>query len=304
MHIHARLLRYFDTIRRAGSIREAARRLHVASSALNRQLLKLEAELGSPLFERLPGGLRLTPAGEILSRHVITVLQDEQRMHAELDGLAGVRRGAVTLMAAEGLTSSLLPTVLQRMFERYPSVSITVRSGGSAQTARAVADADADLAIGFSIQRDPALRQFAVGRFGLGAVMAPDHPLAAQASVTFNDCARHPLILATHELSIHASMQPVIAHCRRPLQVLLQSGSIELMKRLAMRGVGIAFQTRVGLERELADGTLRHVPLRAPGRITSELGVYARAGRSLPPAVDATLRIVAEEIERAEAAEA
>ncbi|WP_257211646.1 LysR family transcriptional regulator, partial [Sphingobium sp. IP1] len=43
---------YFDAIRRAGSIREAARRLNVASSAVNRQLLKLEAELGTPLFER------------------------------------------------------------------------------------------------------------------------------------------------------------------------------------------------------------------------------------------------------------
>ncbi|PHP17682.1 LysR family transcriptional regulator, partial [Sphingobium sp. IP1] len=49
---HAPMVVYFDAIRRAGSIREAARRLNVASSAVNRQLLKLEAELGTPLFER------------------------------------------------------------------------------------------------------------------------------------------------------------------------------------------------------------------------------------------------------------
>ena len=56
MRIHAAALLYFDAVRRAGSIREAARRLNVASSAVNRQILKLEAEVGAPLFDRLPGG--------------------------------------------------------------------------------------------------------------------------------------------------------------------------------------------------------------------------------------------------------
>jgi DNA-binding transcriptional LysR family regulator len=44
MHIHARSIRYFDMIRRCGSIREAARHLHVASSAVNRQLLQLRTK--------------------------------------------------------------------------------------------------------------------------------------------------------------------------------------------------------------------------------------------------------------------
>ncbi|WP_347614235.1 LysR family transcriptional regulator, partial [Comamonas thiooxydans] len=91
MHIHARSIRYFDMIRRCGSIREAARHLHVASSAVNRQLLQLEDEIGSPLFERLSSGLRLTAAGEVFSRHVITVLQDEHRLSTELELLRGVR---------------------------------------------------------------------------------------------------------------------------------------------------------------------------------------------------------------------
>jgi DNA-binding transcriptional LysR family regulator len=55
MHIHARSLAYFDMIRRCGSIREAARRLHLASSAVNRQLLQLEEEFGTPLFRTNSG---------------------------------------------------------------------------------------------------------------------------------------------------------------------------------------------------------------------------------------------------------
>src|SRR6202007_3458377 len=84
LRIHAPMVVYFDAIRRAGSVREAARRLNVASSAVNRQLLKLEAELGTPLFERLPGGLKLTHAGATFARHAIEVLQDAERVRADL----------------------------------------------------------------------------------------------------------------------------------------------------------------------------------------------------------------------------
>ena len=303
MHIHARALKYFDAIRRSGSIREAARRLHVASSAVNRQLLQLEEAIGSPLFERMPGGLKLTAAGEVFSRHVITVLQDEHRMYGELEALKGIRRGELKIIAVEGLNSELLPGVLERMMTRYPTIRISVRSAGSAQTARAVIDGDADVAIGFSLERSEALRQCAVGRFALGAIVRPDHPLAAQPQVSFAECARYPLILPGSELSIHAALGPLIAHMKRPLTTLLESASIELAKRLAARGVGVAFQTRIGIERDMREGLLAHVPLKAQAWLVTELGVYVRAGRNLPPALDAFIRIVAEVLEEREADE-
>ena len=81
MRIHAPALQYFDVVRRAGSIREGARRLNVASSAVNRQILKLEDEIGAALFERLPSGLRLTLAGEVLAQHVTIVLRDLSARH-------------------------------------------------------------------------------------------------------------------------------------------------------------------------------------------------------------------------------
>src|SRR5271163_1116718 len=111
LRIHAASLRYFDAVRRAGSIREAARRLNVASSAVNRQILKLEAELGTPLFERLPGGLKLSSAGEVLTRHVAIVLRDAERARSELDALKGIKTGRVELIAVEGLSADFLPNV-------------------------------------------------------------------------------------------------------------------------------------------------------------------------------------------------
>ncbi|HMN80177.1 MAG TPA: LysR substrate-binding domain-containing protein [Burkholderiaceae bacterium] len=303
MTLHARSLRYFDEIRRSGSIREAARRLHVASSAVNRQLLQLEQQLGTPLFDRLPAGLKLTAAGELFSRHVITVLQDEQRMNHELDLLRGIRRGEVKLVSVEGLNAEFLPAVLQRMLERYPLIRIGARSAGSAHTAQAVIDGDADVALGFSVERHEALRQCVVGRFALGAIVRPDHPLAGRGQVSFTECTRYPLILPGPELSIHAAMRPLLANHRRSITVPLTSGTVELARVLAMRGAGIAFQTRVGIERDLAERRLAFVPLKAAVPLVSELGAYVRAGRTLPPAVDAFVQIVADELQRREAQE-
>ena len=78
---------------------------------------------------------------------------------------------------------------------------------------------------------------------------------------------------------------------------------MELMRELALRGIGVAFQTRIGLASAMASGRLVHVPLDANGPIWSDLGVYVRARRALPTAVDRFVQILADEITRREAEE-
>ncbi len=296
MHLHSRALVHFDVIRRCGSIREAARQLHLSSSALNRQLLELENEIGSPLFERLPAGLQLTPVGEILSRHVISVVQDAQRMEGELDALKGMRRGEVDVVTVESLTADFIPRVLHQMTELHPGVRIRVRIAGSVEAATQVAQGLADVAICFVWQRFEELRQIAVGKFNLGAIVAPGHPLAEQKRVTLNECARHPMVLPTPDLALRDELRPLLAAQGRQARIVLETGSFELMRRLAVQGTGLAFVNRFGIERELEQGTLVHLPLRPA--VIFHLGVYVRAARTLPPALDALIQLASAEIER------
>lgn len=301
MSLRARSFRHFDMIRRCGSIREAARRLHLSSSALNRQLLQWETELGSPLFERLAQGLRLTPVGEIVAAHVIHVLHDAERMDGELAALQGLQRGSLAVVSVAALTPSFLPGVLRSMAEAYPAIEIRVRMATSAEAAAMVQANDADVALAFLPRKTPGLRQLAVGAFRLGAVVPAGHPLARRRQVTFAECARHPLVLPGEELSFHADLASLVAAHKRPLEVRLQSGSLDLMKGLAARGMGVTFLNRFGIERELEQGELAHVPLRPS--IVNHLGVYVRVERMLPPALDAFARVAAEEIGRRAAAE-
>ena len=82
---------------------------------------------------------------------------------------------------------------------------------------------------------------------------------------------------------------------------MITCGSIELMQELVVRGHGVAFQTRVGLERKLADGSLVHVPIEAKGPLKgplwSDLGIYTRAGRLLPTTTDNFVQMLKAEIE-------
>jgi DNA-binding transcriptional LysR family regulator len=298
MRIHARSLGTFDMIRRSGSIRGAARLLSVTASAANRQLLALEEEIGSPLFERLSSGLRLTSAGEMFARHVTNVMQDAQRLSSELEGLRGLRKGSLQITAVEGLQSTLMASLATQMLSAYPSVELMITSGTTTGIFKDVVTGDADVAIGFPTRRDPALRQVAVGRFIFGAIVPPGHPLASKKQVSFAECAKYPLILPTPNMSMYEALRPAFKSYEGPMKVALQTGSIELMKSLAAEGVGVAFHTRIRTERELDANRIVHVPLRTPGKLYWELGVYVRAGRALPPAVDAFLRIAAAEIER------
>ncbi|MCS6767021.1 MAG: LysR family transcriptional regulator [Candidatus Protistobacter heckmanni] len=298
MHIHARALKYFDAIRRCGSIREARRQLHVAASAVTRQLINLEEEVGSPLFERLPGGLRLTEVGEIFAQHVITVLQDERRLESELDMLRSVKRGEISILTIEGLTSDFIPNILEKVFQRYPGIRISVSTRGSTAVADAIIQGDYDVGIGFSIRRTDGLRQVAVSNFEIGAVLRADHPLAEKKEVSFKDCARYPLIISNHELSIRAALQPLIDAGSAAPPILIETGSIQLMKNLALRGVGVAFHTRVGMEAEVKEGTMRFIPLRTPKPVNTVLGAYIRDGRTLPPAIDMLIHLVVVEMER------
>jgi DNA-binding transcriptional LysR family regulator len=83
---------------------------------------------------------------------------------------------------------------------------------------------------------------------------------------------------------------------------------LELRQELVMRGHGIAFQTRVGLERKLAEGSLVHVPIDAKGTelgpLWSDLGIYTRAGRLLPTGTDNFVQMLKAEIESRQKAEA
>jgi DNA-binding transcriptional LysR family regulator len=164
LRIHSSAIRYFDAVRRAKSIREAARQLNVASSAVNRQIIKLEEEIGEPLFHRLPTGLVLTPVGEALARHVITVFQDLERMGSDIEDIHGARIGHITVAVAESVASSILPQAIDQIRARAPRVTFTVVVMGSFNIPGAVIAGEVAVGVAFALRKSSELQQVSLSR--------------------------------------------------------------------------------------------------------------------------------------------
>ena len=125
--LHSRLLRYVDEVARSGSIRKAAERLNIAASAINRQILVLEAELGTPIFERLHKRMRLTAAGETIVSHVRNTLREHERMRLRIEELKGLRRGQVTIATMLTLASEVLPQIIASFRNKHPQTIVRVK---------------------------------------------------------------------------------------------------------------------------------------------------------------------------------
>ena len=113
MHFHWIALRYFRETVQARSIRKAAEQINIAPSAVNRQIIKLEEQLTTPLFERSSKGLKLTAAGELFYRWVLKSQADLDQTIAEIGDLRGARRGHVVVACEEGIGKDFLPRVIQ-----------------------------------------------------------------------------------------------------------------------------------------------------------------------------------------------
>jgi len=174
-------LRLLDEVARSGSFTAAAELLGYTQSAVSRRVAALERAAGGPLFERLPRGVRLTPAGAALHRHAIDVLDRLGRAGEELAAIHAGSGGTLRVGAFATANVDLVPATLKRFADRHPEVELRLVEGLSPRLTDRLAAGALDLAV---ISDYPAgLPPFA-GRLiplyedRLLVALPRDHPLA------------------------------------------------------------------------------------------------------------------------------
>lgn len=295
--MHAPVLRYVREVARAGSIRRAATALNVASSAINRQILKLEAELGVQLFDRLPDGMRPTAAGEVLLRHVRDTLGDWRRLLAEIDAVQGVMSGHIRIAALDSVLVEFLPAALDAFVKRYPAVTFTVTAEPPLAIPRLVEAAEADLGLGFSAPVGPALHLAASVPMPVGLIVTRDHPLATRKRLSLKDVAKFPVLMQEAGLPSMPMVDEAFVAFRHSVDARITSNTIGFVKRMLVAGTGVGCYTRLGFLAEIAAGELVWRPLDLPGLGGIRLGLYTSAHRSMTPAARA---LVADLVQRME----
>jgi DNA-binding transcriptional LysR family regulator len=253
--------RYFAAVAETGSVRGAAQRLNVAASAISRQIILLEKQFDIPLFERHGRGLALSAAGKVLLGGLKSVLQGHEATLDHLDALRGLKRGRLRIATVESISVSALPDLLARFAADYPGIETSVTVLGSDAVTDLVRNHDADLGFTFNPATLDGLDVRLVREMPLGAIMRRDHPLARERKLLFAHCLAYPVAWPARGLSLRAILDKLQQAAKIEPPHAFECNSLRLMASLARRGRCIAFQTRIGIEQELADGSLVFVPL-------------------------------------------
>lgn len=140
-------LRYFATVAELGSFTKAAAQLNVAQPALSRQVKQLEEQLGLELLARRGRTIQLTETGEALLRHARTIQRDFERLVEDMQARKTTPAGRVVLGVPPALADIIVPPVVRRVAEQYPTIKVRVAEGISPVLARWLHDNEIDLAI-------------------------------------------------------------------------------------------------------------------------------------------------------------
>ena len=280
--MHASVLKYFVEVARCGSVRKASETLHVAASAVNRQILNLEEEMGVELFDRLPNGMRLNPAGERLLRHIQSTLHDFQVVRTEIDALKGDRSGHVKVVSMDSLFLDLLPAVVEEFSQVYPAATYTMTSAQPMDVAAAVLSGQADIGCSFVGRLPTGVAAVTLAALPFGVVMPPGHPLASQEQVSLADCARYPFMRSSSQPAVGAATSPEFAKFWDEIEPVATCSWTPMLKKLIIAGKGISSFSKIAFIEELKRGELVWRPFDLPALNEMQVGILVPTQRVLP----------------------
>jgi len=188
-------MRYFAAVADAGSVSRAAQQLHVAGSAVSRQVAALEDGLGIALFQRAQRGMRLTPAGERLAAHLRVLIDDAHTALTRVQGLHDETDRRVRLACTEGFAVGFVPTALARFRAQRPQALIEVTVASPDDVVAMLERKEADLGLLYAVERLKGCTVHHDAAAPLVALMRPDHTLARRRRVTVADVARYPMLM-------------------------------------------------------------------------------------------------------------
>lgn len=278
MQAISQAFRCFDAVARQGSVRKAAQALHLTAAAVHQQVLNFEAQVGVPLFDRLPRGMQLTAAGEIVLASVRRAQRDYEQALQHVESLRALRRGHVRLGTPHSSAEVLMPRVIAAMRERHPGITYTVRTGHGETLLRWLAQGEVDVA--FCLERLPpaGVEQLRAWPQQLGAVVAPGHPLTQLGRrPRLRDCLAHPLALPGPEMELRVIAEQIAARDRRTLAPIVETSSVAMIRALAAEGTAVGLLVQENVVLDVEQRRLAWLPL-ADAAARARIGLYQRSG--------------------------
>lgn len=284
--------RSFYELANSRSMRKAADALHIAPSALSRQIKKIEELLGESILERGKSGVRLTIAGELLLQHIKESFASEERLRTKLAEVKGLRRGRIVVACGEGFLPDVLGSTLERFARTYPGITLNVVVTGTDGILKAVIEEEAELGIAFCPPADERILTIASCRQPLYAIVPPRHQLCARASITLAELAEHSLALHPSTHGVRQIIDSVARESRIRVLPRFTANSTIALKSFAERFGAATVLRRVAAMPEITDGALVAIPLKEKSFLNTEVELITRRDRDLTLAAAELSRVL------------
>ncbi len=286
-------LRHFLAVAQTGSMREASEQLHVAQSAISRQIRNLEQDLRVTLFERSARGVRLTSAGEILLHHAREAAHRAEQLQGDLEAVRGNRRGHVVARVIESFAAALLPDVLSQFRAQYPAVTLDITVARTNSIADQVREGSCQFGVTFNHTPDPRITVLAHRAEPLQLLVAPGHPLARRRVARLEDVLAFPIAAPSPRGASRILFDSALREAGQTCRPVLETNSMHVIAGFLRASEGVTIGSASRAQPYLDFGAIVAVPMENPAFSHGRLELLVRRNQRLPPAADAFARAVA-----------
>ena len=290
-----RQLRNLLAVIEEGSLAKAAERLKLTQPALTKSVRRLEEQLNVQLFERKSRGMKPTCYAESLKRYAKATSISMAEAEREISAMRRGTEGTLTIAGPPLIMANLLPPVLVQLSEERPKLQIRVASRNRDLVA-GILDGKFNIGVAMLYEESPKRGLTKQWLFDdrLVLAMRPDHPLARRRKINANDLVDRKWIFAESDSLSQKRVQIYFQQEGFSLPApRIESQNPGVTKSILMSSDYVAMIARLGVEKEINNGTLKCVDIDSP-LMMRPVGVLQREGEPLSPAANSFVQLLQE----------
>jgi DNA-binding transcriptional LysR family regulator len=274
-----RQLEILQAIAETGSFTACGRKLHVSQSAISRQVLLLEGELGEPLFLRVGRKVRMTPAGESLVQLGERIFQDMRETVSAINDDTQALRGRLRLAGGMTVCLYVIPLLLRHLKRVYPELDVRLTVATVGRSVEEIRAGRVDVGLLTLPVEESDLVTVPVLREELLVVTMPTHPLARRRRIQPKDLAGEPFVLFEAGSATRRVIDSFFVTEKMEPRVVMDTENVEILKAMVKTGLGISIVPYQAISREVSAGQFFCARIEGHELIRETGWVYARAHR-------------------------
>lgn len=297
--IDMRDLEAFVAVAETGSFTAAAQRLLLTQPTVSARIASIEAALDTKLFDRAPGKVRPTPAGEVLLPRARALLRDREEAVEAVRGFLGQPGGTLRIGASSIPGTYLVPGAIAKLQEEHSALKVHLAIEDTDRTLEALRRGNFEMAVVGRPVREQGLEETVVGEDEVVLVATPELARRSKESGKRGIAALEdlPLVLREDGSGTRAVALEALEKAGAPadrLDVVLEIGSNAAAREAALSGAGAAFLSRLAVADQLAAGRLEIIPVFV-SPLRRPFVLVTRSGRTLTPGARELARLLERE---------